>query len=114
MCPQIQIFPMSDDYLSTGQSIRQFFTEDLVQASAHRPVRGRFNFKSQGVTAPPGSLLLFQYKSRLVAHAVLRGQYPPDKVSPVAPRASSCSTWKASGSIGIGSWRASSMVCGPT
>jgi hypothetical protein len=80
--PQIQIFPMSDSYLARGQTIGHFFTRDLVTVSAHRPTAGRFNFKSQGVTAPPGSLLLFQYGGRLVAHAELLAQHDPDGHSP--------------------------------
>jgi hypothetical protein len=79
--PEIQVFPMSDDYLSHGQSIGDFFTRDIAVTSAHRPVPGRFNFKKQGVTAPAGSLLLFQYDGKLVAHAVLLARHPADRAS---------------------------------
>ena len=79
---RIQVFPMSDDYLSNGQTIESFFTEDLITPSPHRPTSGRFNFKEHGVTAPEGSLLLFQYKAKLVAHAELLRRCERDEFSP--------------------------------
>ncbi len=81
--PEIQVFPMTSDYLASGQSIGDFFTSDLVTASRHRPIAGRFNFKKQGVTAPPGSILLFQYNAHLVAHAKFISKNPPDTDSPL-------------------------------
>jgi len=79
--PQIQIFPMTNGYLD-GTPIGTFFTNDLFVVSAHRPTAGRFNFKSQGVTAPSGSLLLFQFAGHIVAHASLLGCSKRDASSP--------------------------------
>lgn len=80
--PIVQIFPMTDGYLSEDQSFEEFFQDDLPKKSSHRPVAGRFNFKSTGVAAPPGSLLLFQYDSAVRAHAELRSKHRRDADSP--------------------------------
>jgi hypothetical protein len=79
---QIQIFPMSVDYLDTNQTIDDFFTRSLHTVSKYRPKAGRFNYKSQGVGALPGSYLLFQYKGGLVAHAQLISTHDKDHDSP--------------------------------
>ena len=81
LAPIVQIFPMSDDYLSRGQTIDDFFLKDLLVTSAHRPTAGRFNYKTQGVTAPVGSLLLFQYGGKIRAHGELVGRGERDRCS---------------------------------
>lgn len=80
--PIVQIFPMSDDYLQKGQSIGDFFQNDLLTVSSHRPTRGRFNFKNRGITAPKTSLLLFQYGGKIRAHGELVGRHGKDASSP--------------------------------
>lgn len=80
--PIVQIFPMSDDYLSLRQTIGDFFLNDLLIESSRRPTVGRFNFKTTGVAAPLGSLLLFQYQGQIRAHGRLVGRGRKDRHSP--------------------------------
>ena len=81
--PPVRIFPMSDGYLGPNQTISDFFTRDILTVSANRPVPGRFNVKGRNLNAPPGSLVLLQYKAALVAHAGLLSVNKADSASPI-------------------------------
>lgn len=69
--PSIRILPMSDKIPGfRGRSIeqvqKQCFLRDL-------PARGgRFRYQKTGLNAPPRTLVLFQFKARIVAAAVFR------------------------------------------
>jgi hypothetical protein len=66
--PAIRILPMSDKARGfVGRSIadvqRRTFLRDLPAS------RGRFRYPKVGLNADPGTLVLFQYKARIIASA---------------------------------------------
>ena len=67
--PAIRILPMSDRVAGfRGMSI------DQVQASCFLrglpKSGGRYRYRSTGLNAPPGTIVLFQFKAKIVASAV--------------------------------------------
>src|SRR3978361_1447232 len=67
--PTVRIWPMSDKIKGfVGRSVTEVqektFLRDLPRG------KGRFRYPSMGLNAPPGSLVLFQFKARIVASAV--------------------------------------------
>jgi len=67
--PTIRILPMSDKLegfvgLTIVQVQKRCFLRDLHAR------RGRFRYRSAGLNAPAGSVILFQFKSRIIASAV--------------------------------------------
>jgi len=65
----VRIWPMSDKAPGfVGRSIedvqRKTFLRDLVKS------KGRFRYRSSGLNAPAGTVILFQFKARIIASAV--------------------------------------------
>ncbi len=68
--PAIRILPMSDKL----EMFRKWDIEDVQKIFflRHLPkCSGRFRYPSTGLNSPPGTLVLFQYKARIVACAKL-------------------------------------------
>jgi hypothetical protein len=66
--PAVRIWPMSDKITGfRGRSIedvqRRCFLTDLPTNG------GRWRYRSAGLKAPPGTIVLFQFKSRIIASA---------------------------------------------
>ena len=69
--PSIRIYPMSsklagfvDREIADVQ--RRLFLRDLPKSN------GRWPYQSAGLSAPPGSLVLFQFRARIIASAIFR------------------------------------------
>ena len=67
--PSIRILPMSDKIPGfDGRTIEQVqercFRRDLPACN------GRFRYQRTGLNAPPGTLVLFQFKARIIASAL--------------------------------------------
>jgi len=67
--PAVRILPMSDKIegfrgRSIGDVQRKTFLRDLVRC------KGRFRYGSSGLNAAPGTVVLFQFKARIIASAV--------------------------------------------
>ena len=67
--PAIRILPMSDKTegfqgLSIEDVQRRLFLRDLPRCN------GRYRYPSAGLNAEPGTLVLFQYRARIIASAV--------------------------------------------
>src|SRR5262245_18317464 len=76
--PAVRILPMSDKIAGfRGRSIedvqRRTFLRDLPRC------KGGFRYESTGLNAPPGSIVLFQFKARIIASAVLLRDERHDK-----------------------------------
>ena len=68
--PAIRILPMSDKL----ELFRKWDIEDVQEIFflRHLPkYKGRFRYPSTGLSSPSGTLVLFQYKARIVASAKL-------------------------------------------
>jgi hypothetical protein len=68
--PSIRIFPMSEQRPGfRGRSIedvqQRIFLDDLARKSD-----GRWHYQKTGLNAPPGTLVLFQFKARIIASAI--------------------------------------------
>jgi hypothetical protein len=67
--PSIRIFPMSEKQPGfVGRSIddvqRRLFARDLIKGN------GRWRYNKTGLNAPPRTLVLFQFKARIIASAI--------------------------------------------
>jgi hypothetical protein len=75
--PAVRILPMSDRAKGfVGRSIESVqagcFLSDL-------PRRGRFRYPSAGLNAPAGTVVLFQYRARVIASAVFVRDEPSER-----------------------------------
>jgi hypothetical protein len=76
--PEVRLLPMSDRQRGfVGRSIeavqRDFFLGRLVKGG------GRWRYASSGLVAEPGTAVLFQFKARVIASAVLLRNEKYDK-----------------------------------
>jgi len=67
--PAVRIWPMSDKLAGfRGRSIEdvqaRLFLGDLPKCG------GRYRYPSSGLNAPPGTIVLFQFKARIIASAI--------------------------------------------
>jgi hypothetical protein len=98
--PAIRIFPMSDKLRGfVGRSIGEVQRE-VFDAALKRKLRGRWPYQKAGLNAPSGTLVLFQFKARIIASAIFlrdekferppRGHtgvlhFQPDSIATFAP-----------------------------
>ncbi len=69
--PSVRILPMSDKAEGfPGRTIEQVQKRCFLRELPAR--QGRYRYPSAGLNAVPGSLVLFQFKARVIASAVLR------------------------------------------
>jgi len=72
--PAVRILPMSTDEPEfvgkTHEEVQsQFFLSDLPSGQ-----EGRYFYRTKGLDAEPGTVVLFQYKKRIIASAVFKGR----------------------------------------
>lgn len=69
--PTVRILPMSDKIEGfRGKSIRQVQMRCFLRDLPAR--KGRFRYPSAGMNAVPGTVVLFQFQSRIIASAVFQ------------------------------------------
>ena len=71
--PAVRILPMSrEEPEFVGKSAkevqRDFFRRDFPA----RPLPGKYNFRKRGLSATPGTVVLFQYDNAIIASAIFR------------------------------------------
>jgi hypothetical protein len=67
--PAIRILPMSDKAAGfRGRSIESVQTECFLRNLP--TMKGRYRYQTSGLNAEPGTVVLFQYRARIIASAV--------------------------------------------
>jgi hypothetical protein len=70
--PSVRILPMDlKEEEFRGKSADQVQTDFFLRDLPSEPRRGRYAFKKAGLTARPGTVVLFQYDNRIIASAAL-------------------------------------------
>jgi hypothetical protein len=68
--PAVRILPMSDQREGfRGRSIEDV-QENLFLRRLAKEMNGRWRYRSSGLNADPGTIILFQFKARIIASAV--------------------------------------------
>jgi hypothetical protein len=68
--PAVRILPMSDQIPGfRGRSIEDVQHRVFLRLLPTR--NGRYRYRSSGLNAPPGTIVLFQFRARIIATAVL-------------------------------------------